>query len=187
LGTCVVRGLVDGHFMVWWVIDNVVWTDSCLSIASAGSPENHWVTRLRHKTEAEDSTRRCSHLGWFNRPGGAVWQLGPVWPPGSRPLRSFEEEDMRQGRKACIEAKQGWGRSAFVRWRKSEDFQNCPWGACIPSYLVRVVYSFCCPHRNTRRDGWQPTLGTLAHFLFSFLFAFSSSFSRTSLRASCEI
>jgi hypothetical protein len=25
----------------------------------SGSPENHWVTRLRHKTEVEDSTRRC--------------------------------------------------------------------------------------------------------------------------------
>jgi hypothetical protein len=27
----------------------------------SGSPENHWVTRLSHKTEAEDSTRRCGH------------------------------------------------------------------------------------------------------------------------------
>jgi hypothetical protein len=26
----------------------------------SGSPENHWVTRLSHKTEAEDSTRRCA-------------------------------------------------------------------------------------------------------------------------------
>jgi hypothetical protein len=43
----------------------------------SGSPENHWVTRLSHKTEAEDSTRRCSHPGRFNRPGGAVR------PPGA--------------------------------------------------------------------------------------------------------
>jgi hypothetical protein len=42
----------------------------------SGSPENHWVTRLSHKTEAEDSTRRCSHLGWFNYP------RGEVKPPG---------------------------------------------------------------------------------------------------------
>jgi hypothetical protein len=34
-GPCVVRGPVDGHFLVWWVIDNVVWTDSLLSIAGA--------------------------------------------------------------------------------------------------------------------------------------------------------
>jgi hypothetical protein len=44
----------------------------------SGSPENHWVTQLIHKTEAEDSTRMCSHPGWFNRPGGAVRPPGPV-------------------------------------------------------------------------------------------------------------
>jgi hypothetical protein len=33
---CVVRGLFDGRFLVWWVIDNVVWTDSWLSITGAG-------------------------------------------------------------------------------------------------------------------------------------------------------
>jgi hypothetical protein len=35
-GPCVVGGPVDGRFLVWWVIDNVVWTDSWLSIAGAG-------------------------------------------------------------------------------------------------------------------------------------------------------
>jgi hypothetical protein len=35
-----------------------------------------WVTRLSHKTDAEDSTRRCGHLGRFNHPGGAV---RPPW------------------------------------------------------------------------------------------------------------
>jgi hypothetical protein len=35
-GTCVVRGPVDGRSLVWWVIDNIVWTDSWLSIAGAG-------------------------------------------------------------------------------------------------------------------------------------------------------
>jgi hypothetical protein len=38
----------------------------------SGSPENHWVTRLSHKTEAEDSTRRCGHPGRSNGVGGAV-------------------------------------------------------------------------------------------------------------------
>jgi hypothetical protein len=42
----------------------------------SGSPKNHWVTRLSHETEAEDSTRRCSHPGRFNCPGGAVRSLG---------------------------------------------------------------------------------------------------------------
>jgi hypothetical protein len=38
----------------------------------SGSPENHWITRLSHKTEVEDSTRMCGHTGQFNRPEGAV-------------------------------------------------------------------------------------------------------------------
>jgi hypothetical protein len=36
LRACVVRGPVDGRFLVWWVISNVVWTDSRLSIAGVG-------------------------------------------------------------------------------------------------------------------------------------------------------
>jgi hypothetical protein len=47
----------------------------------SGSPENHWVTRLSHKTEVEDSTGRCNYPGRFNRPGGAVRPPGPVRPP----------------------------------------------------------------------------------------------------------
>jgi hypothetical protein len=35
-GPCVVQGPVDGRFLVVWVINNVVWTDSWLSIAGAG-------------------------------------------------------------------------------------------------------------------------------------------------------
>jgi hypothetical protein len=123
----------------------------------SGSPENHWITRLSHKTEAEDTTRRCVHPGRFNHTGGAVW------PPGSLPPRSFEAEDACRDRKAWVEVEQGCGRWAFVQWRKSEDFQIRPWGACIPSYLVRVVSSFGCLHINNRGDGWQPTIGTLAH------------------------
>jgi hypothetical protein len=44
----------------------------------SGSPGNHWVTLLNHKTEAEDSTRRCGHPGWLNCPGGAIRPPGPV-------------------------------------------------------------------------------------------------------------
>jgi hypothetical protein len=36
-----------------------------------------YQVRLSHKTEAEDSMRRCGHPGRFNRPGGAVR------PPGA--------------------------------------------------------------------------------------------------------
>jgi hypothetical protein len=35
-GPCVVRGPVDRRFLVWWVIDNVVWTDSWLCNVGAG-------------------------------------------------------------------------------------------------------------------------------------------------------
>jgi hypothetical protein len=87
----------------------------------SGSPENHWVTRLRHKTEAEDSTRRCGHPGRFNRPGGAVRppgagqihragltaQGGRSDRPGRRRPSSFEAEDTRRDRKACVKATQG--------------------------------------------------------------------------------
>jgi hypothetical protein len=36
-GPCVVRGPVDGRFLVWLLINNVVCTDSWLSIAGVGS------------------------------------------------------------------------------------------------------------------------------------------------------
>jgi hypothetical protein len=53
-----------------------------------GSPENHRVTRLSHKAEAED-----------RRLGGRRRHLGAP--------RSFEAEDTRRDRKSCIEAKRG--------------------------------------------------------------------------------
>jgi hypothetical protein len=50
----------------------------------------------------------------------------------------FEAEDTRRDRKACVEAKQVFGRWASVRWSKDKDFRIHPSGACIPSYLVSV-------------------------------------------------
>jgi hypothetical protein len=47
----------------------------------SGSPENHRVTRLSHKTEGKDSTRRCGHLGRFNCPRGVVRPPGPIRSP----------------------------------------------------------------------------------------------------------
>jgi hypothetical protein len=41
-GPCVVQGPVDGRFLVCWVIDNVVWTVSCLSFAGAGVNTKIW-------------------------------------------------------------------------------------------------------------------------------------------------
>jgi hypothetical protein len=63
LKTMVEPGLLESRIMSgdWRSLHRDRWVCS-------GSLENHWVTRLNHKTEAEDSTRRCGHLGWFNRP-----------------------------------------------------------------------------------------------------------------------
>jgi hypothetical protein len=52
-----------------------------------GSPENHRVTRLSHKAEAED---------W-------AWLSGQNRPVGQG-TGSFEAEDTRRDRKACVEA-----------------------------------------------------------------------------------
>jgi hypothetical protein len=50
---------------------------------------------------------------------------------GCRKLRSgghtSGSQGLRRGYAKC-------GRWESVRWRKSEDFQDRPWGACIPSY-----------------------------------------------------
>jgi hypothetical protein len=54
LRACVVQGPVDDRFLVWWVIDNIVWTDSWLSISCAGhnligagaDEEQAWKTRF---------------------------------------------------------------------------------------------------------------------------------------------
>jgi hypothetical protein len=54
LKTKVEPGLCGSQVMSgdWWRLHRVRGVCS-------GSPENHWVTRLSHKTEAEDSMRRC--------------------------------------------------------------------------------------------------------------------------------
>jgi hypothetical protein len=85
----------------------------------SGSLENHWVTRLNHKTEAEDSMRRCGQPGRFNRPGGAARPPGAgqisraslTAQGGSLTALAAGAEMLRSGghasgRKACVEAKQ---------------------------------------------------------------------------------
>jgi hypothetical protein len=74
-----------------------------------------WATKPRLKTrrggaatQAGSTTQegRSDCLGQSNRSWGAVCLWGAVWPPGSLPPRSFEAEDTRRDRKACVEAKQ---------------------------------------------------------------------------------
>jgi hypothetical protein len=64
----------------------------------SASPENHWVTRLRHKIKTEDTMRRCSHRGWFNRPGGGqtTWAGLTVQGRSDRPGHSFREASKRR-------------------------------------------------------------------------------------------
>jgi hypothetical protein len=72
----------------------------------SGSPENHWVTRLSHKTEVEDSTRRCTtqagstaqegrldRLGRSNRSGGSL----TAWVAAAEKLRSGGHASGSQG------------------------------------------------------------------------------------------
>jgi hypothetical protein len=63
-----------------------------------GSPENHRVTRLSHKAEAEDR----AWLSGQNRPD-RFCRTG-LTGLGSQGAGSFEAEDTRGDRKACVEA-----------------------------------------------------------------------------------
>jgi hypothetical protein len=50
----------------------------------SGSPKNHWVTRLSHKTETEDSTRRCGHPGRSTAQEGRSNRLAGLTAQGAR-------------------------------------------------------------------------------------------------------
>jgi hypothetical protein len=120
----------------WWLTE-----------ATPSSRGLQWFTRkpLGYSVEPQNRGRRLDEevrpprSVQPPRRGGQTAPLGAVWPPWSQPPRSFEAEDTHRDRKACVEAKQGCGSWASVRRRKSEDFQIFSSGACIPSYLVRVV------------------------------------------------
>jgi hypothetical protein len=81
-GPCVVRGPVDGRFLVWWVIDNIVWTNSWLSIAGAGCG----LTRVgageeqARKVVAGEASR-CGEdkQASFEGPGGQRGQVRAAW------------------------------------------------------------------------------------------------------------
>jgi hypothetical protein len=105
----------------WWLTE-----------ATPSSRGLQWFTRkpLGYSVEPQNRGRRLDE---------EVRPPRSVQPPWSQLPRSFEAEDTHRDRKACVEAKQGCGSWASVRRRKSEDFQIFSSGACIPSYLVRVV------------------------------------------------
>jgi hypothetical protein len=65
----------------------------------SGSPENYWVTRLSIQSRG----RRPGMAVSQNRPDRFVKPVWLVWD--RRAPESFEVEDTRRDRKACIEAK----------------------------------------------------------------------------------
>jgi hypothetical protein len=82
-----------------------------------GSPENHWVTRLSHKAEAENQAR----LSGQNRPD----RFGVA---GRRKLRGGGHASGSQG---LLRGYAKCGRRAFVWWCYKDKFPKCPWWVCI--------------------------------------------------------
>jgi hypothetical protein len=84
-----------------------------------GSPENHRVTRLSYKAEAEYRAW-LSGQNWPDQFEEPIDRFGVA---GRRKLRSgghaSGSQGLRRGYEKC-------GRWASVRWRKSEDFQTRP-------------------------------------------------------------
>jgi hypothetical protein len=82
-----------------------------------GSPENHRVTRLSHKAEAEDR----AWLSGQNRPD--QFEVA-----GRQKLRGGGHASGSQGLRRCY-AK--CGRRASVRWCYKDKFPRCPCWVCI--------------------------------------------------------
>jgi hypothetical protein len=81
------------------------------------SPENHRVTRLSHKAEAEDQV----WLSGQNRPD----RFGIAW---RQKLRSGEHTSGSQG---LLRGYVKCGRRASVRWFYKDKFPKCPYWECI--------------------------------------------------------
>jgi hypothetical protein len=135
---CVVWGPVDGRFLVWWVIDNVVWTNSWLSIAGTccgltgvGAGEEQ-----AQKAIAGEASR-CGEdkLAWFEGPHGQRGQVRAAW---------WQEQDEVDGR--------------FLGWaskpRSSRDFVGAePWVVIGGGYIKFA--GFAVVHQKTTRLlGW---------------------------------
>jgi hypothetical protein len=83
----------------------------------SGSKEDHRVTRLSHKAEAEDRAWLCGQ----NRPD----RFGVA---GHRMLRGGGHASRSQSlRRGCVKC----GRQASVRWCYEDQFPKCPWWACV--------------------------------------------------------
>jgi hypothetical protein len=86
----------------WWRLHQV----------HGGSPENHRVTRLSHKAEAEDR----EWLSGQNRPD----RFGVA---GRRKFRSEGHTSGSQGLRSYAKC----GRWASFQWCYEDNFPKCPW------------------------------------------------------------
>jgi hypothetical protein len=112
------------------------------------SPENQWVTRLSHKTEAEGSTRSRGNPGWFNHPGGAVR------PPGAGQISL-----------ACLTA-QGWRSDRPGRRRQDASKRRTRVGiARLASRLSRLRSPGIRPMKKFRRFPNPPLRGLYPYLL----------------------
>jgi hypothetical protein len=134
-GPCVVRGPVHGHLLVWWVIDNVVWTDSWLSIAGAGCG----LTRVGAGEEQawKVVAGEASQL-WRGQVGlvrGTRWQAGSS-----------------TGRMVARTAR--WSHGQFLGWaskpRSSRDFVGAKSWVVISGSYIKFA-GFAVVHQETIR------------------------------------
>jgi hypothetical protein len=127
-----------------------------------GSPENHRVTRLSHKAKAEDQ----AWLSGQNRPDWFGEPILPVW--GRRvPEASRRRTRVRIARLASRLRKV---RSPGIRLMVLQrQFSKVPLVGVYPSLGFRGILVFrLCLHITKVVRGWQPSLGTLPHFVFLF-------------------
>jgi hypothetical protein len=80
----------------------------------------------------------------------------------------FEVEDTCRDCKAYVESKQVCSRQASVRWCYNEVSQEALRGCVSQFNVIGVVSYFSCLHITQVVRGWQPSLGTLAHFVVLF-------------------
>jgi hypothetical protein len=106
-GPCVVRGPVDGCFLVWWVIDNVVWTDSLAKYCRCRLRLD-WCWCM-WRTSAKGCRQWGLHV-WRRQVG---FVRGTRWPAGSS-----------AGRMVAWTAR--WNRGQLLGWasklRSSRDY-----------------------------------------------------------------
>jgi hypothetical protein len=87
-----IRGPVDGHSWLWWVFDNIMWTDSWASIAGAGcvlicvGGSDEWAWKVYALRGLRGVERQVG------------WTRGTRWPMGSSVDRMVARKARRSRR-----------------------------------------------------------------------------------------